>query len=215
MLNEVARGAEKLDSQAKTAFQKLGFNPEKPFDARSAGDVSPSSAQDIKARIEKVFSPYYTRYVDRLAQTPKGDAGAYFVGKRGESKAMPNLSTELGRAAAKELSSRGQDGINYRDALPDFSKVSAATVKIDNMGPRRLGKGGNFEQANTCLAKAFNKRDGGQDWTARKVKAWRKENGYVWHERADMKTMDLVPEAIHKAFSHSGGVAEVKARDAR
>lgn len=218
MLNEATRGGEKIDTQEKTTFQKLGFNPEKPFDARSTGDVVSSSAQDIKARVEKMFDPHFTRYEDRLAQTPaEGSSGAIFKGARGESKAVPNMATDAGRAAAAELSARGQDGIDYRNADPDFSKVSEGTVKIDHMCDRRRGRGGNFEQADTRLAETFNKqqRDGKTNWTPREIEAWRKGNRFIWHERADMKTMDLVPEAIHKTFTHSGGVAECKARDAR
>ena len=45
------------------------------------------------------------------------------------------------------------------------------------------------------------------------VREYRRESKLSWHERCDMKTMDLVHQDIHTFFSHSGGVAECKARD--
>ena len=49
--------------------------------------------------------------------------------------------------------------------------------------------------------------------TARDVSQWRKENGYSWHERNDMKTCDLIPTKINAYFGHLGGVSECRKRD--
>lgn len=86
---------------------------------------------------------------------------------------------------------------------------------IDNMSENRYGKGGNFEQCDQKCADQWNKegRDGKNDWTARDVANWRKENGYTWHERNDMKTCDLIPTKINDYFGHLGGVGECKRRD--
>jgi phosphoribosyl 1,2-cyclic phosphodiesterase len=35
--------------------------------------------------------------------------------------------------------------------------------------------------------------------------------GYMWHHNEDM-TMSIVPEDLHRAIEHSGGVAEYKHR---
>lgn len=70
----------------------------------------------------------------------------------------------------------------------------------------------NFKQADKACAEKWNteKKDGRTDWTAKDVKKWRQENMCSWHERINMKTMDLVPRKIHEVCKHYGGVAECK-----
>ena len=65
-----------------------------------------------------------------------------------------------------------------RDGEPDFSKVSVATVEIDGMTSERLGPGGNYEQAFEKIAETWNNENkfGRNDWTARAVDIWRKDN---------------------------------------
>ena len=115
--------------------------------------------------------------------------------------------------AREALKRYGQEGIEYRDGEPDFSKVSEATVKIDNMTSLCSD---NFKQADEVCAKKWNEqgRDGRTDWTPRDVEAWRKENRYSWHERLDMKTMNLVQRDIHEECKHFGGRAECRRREA-
>lgn len=128
-------------------------------------------------------------------------------GEPGDSKFRPE------KQEAKEALERyKQDGVDYIDGEPDFSKVSEATVEIDNMTSERYGLGNNFDQANQKCAEKWNKeaKDGKTDWTAREVENWRKENHYTWHERLDRKTMDLVQSDIHEECKHYGGVAECK-----
>ena len=74
----------------------------------------------------------------------------------------------------------------------------------------------NFKQADEVCANQWNEsgRDGRNDWTARDVESWRKENKYSWHERLDMKTMDLVQRDVHEECKHYGGVAECRRHDA-
>ena len=118
---------------------------------------------------------------------------------------------------AKEALGRySQDGVDYKDGEPDFSNVSEATVKIDNMTSERYGPGKNFNQANQKCAEQWNKeaRDGKIDWKARDVENWRLENCYTWHERLDRKTMDLVQRDVHEECKHFGGVAECKRYEA-
>lgn len=105
------------------------------------------------------------------------------------------------------LESYKQDGINYKDGEPDFSKVSEATVEIEKMTSNRPS---NFIQANEACAKLWNSQAKYEktDWTARDVNDWKKENRFSWHERLDMKTMDLVQRDIHEECKHYGGVAE-------
>lgn len=115
--------------------------------------------------------------------------------------------------ARDALKDSKQIGIKYSDGEPDFSKVSEATVQIDKMTSSRPD---NFRKADIECAKQWNEqnKDARSDWTARDVKDWRQENIYSWHERLDMKTMDLVQRDIHEECKHYGGVAECKRHEA-
>ncbi|MCC8046450.1 MAG: HNH endonuclease [Clostridiales bacterium] len=155
-----------------------------------------------------VHNNYYSTYEERLKQTP-GDSGerGEWSEDRGESDFKPN-DQEIQDILAKH----GLESIPYKDGIPDFSKVSEATVEIDEMSENRSE---NFKQCDEKCAEQWNKeaKDGKNDWTARDVKEWRQENGYSWHERNDMKTCDLVPTKINDYFGHLGGVSECKKRD--
>lgn len=157
-------------------------------------------------------SDYPSSYKERIDRTPSetSDRGEW-TGERGESTYIPSDE------AMKELLVQfGINGIEYKDGIPDFSKCSACTVEIDNMGSTRYGENGNFAQCDAKAAEQWNKegRNEKNDWTARDVKKWREENEYSWHERNDMKTCDLVPTKVNDYFGHLGGVAECKKRDA-
>ena len=118
------------------------------------------------------------------------------------------------------LQSKGVEGINYKDAIPDFGPIAEAKVTIQGMSQHRqslIGESGerivgNYEKADIGCAKVWNleQRDGKDDWTHQDVKNWREANGYTWHEDNDMKTCYLVPTEVNKVCSHLGGVSEIK-----
>lgn len=118
------------------------------------------------------------------------------------------------------LQSKGVEGINYKDAIPDFDPIAEAKVTIQGMSQHRLSQMGengerivgNYEKADIECAKAWNleQRDGKDDWTHQDVKNWREANGCTWHEDNDMKTCSLVPTEIHDVCRHLGGVSEIK-----
>ncbi len=172
------------------------------------------------------FGGEYTSYADRLNQTPREDDDrGHYEGERGESTYIPSDSTEAGEKAIEKLAEYGLDGIEYINAEPDFSECAEATVKVGHMTQNRQDcvdengqyTYGNFSQADMKCAEQWNAegKDGRSDWAARDVSDYRKENHLSWHERCDTETMDLVPQEIHSYFTHSGGVAECKARDAK
>lgn len=78
---------------------------------------------------------------------------------------------------------------------------------------------GNFNQADRALCNAVLKERQHADFESvqeespevvklcRAIAAFRKANRLTWHECEDGKTMLLVPEAIHRACPHSGGVS--------
>jgi|GEM_PF-1087722 len=159
-----------------------------------------------EARLEA--SDYPSTYEERIQQTPKEGQRGHWAGERGESEYTPT-----GPEIVKILDEYGLEGIEYTDGVPDFSGVSESTVEIDNMTENRDSPpGSNYEQCDEQCAEQWNLegRDGKTDWSARDVADWRRENGYSWHERNDMKTCDLVPTKINAYFGHLGGVSECK-----
>jgi hypothetical protein len=157
---------------------------------------------------ELVYNELLSSYQERLKQTPAEGERGHWTGERGESEYIPNDDK------IKEILSKYEiGGIEYRDAIPDFSKCSEAEVQIDNMSENRIskdGKEGNFEQADSKCAESWNAeaRDGKTDWTARDVAEWRRDNNYCWHECNDRKTCQLVPTEVNAYFGHLGGVGE-------
>ncbi len=202
-------------SEVEALPDKIEVVPESEF----LGAIDEGATIDnVKPKHEAITSDnasesdYPSSYKERIDRTPSetSDRGEW-TGERGESTYIPSDE------AMKELLAQfGLEGIEYKDGIPDFSKCSACTVEIDNMGSTRYGEDGNFAQCDAKAAEQWNKegRDGKTDWTARDVKKWREENGYSWHERNDMKTCDLVPTKVNDYFGHLGGVAECKKRDA-
>lgn len=77
---------------------------------------------------------YYNLYDERLKCVPKMETSlGHWEGKRGESKLIPNGEEQRGIDAINKLAEKGLDGIEYKNAQPDFSKCSEATVRIENM----------------------------------------------------------------------------------
>ena len=196
----------------------FSFDPDKRMDVESLkNEVNQSESFDPNKRME-IKETYFTTLEERIGCTPKSDCDyGKWTGERGQSKFIPSDGN-----GQEKLSAYGLDGINYKDGVPDFSKCADTTVRID-MTANRLSGGygeqrviGNFEKADTECAKQWNAllRDGRNDWTARDVYNWRKDNNYSWHECSDTRTCQLVPQDIHDVCLHPGGVMECQKRDA-
>lgn len=162
------------------------------------------SAEDFIKELES--EEYFSTYKERLDKTPTDRVGTW-DGERGESKFIPN-----DEKAQETIQKYGKDGVEYANAIPNFSPFAEAEVQIPNMTDDRDGTDGNFDQANEVCSQKWNEiqKDGRTDWTPDKVEEWRKENKYSWHECNDMKTCQLVPREIHENCKHLGGVAECK-----
>jgi hypothetical protein len=98
---------------------------------------------------------------------------------------------------------KGDKGILFVNGEPDFSKIAYDTVTIDNFSSSRYGSGANMDLADEALAKKWG-------MTKDEIYAWRNERELMWHERSDMKTLDLVPHDIHENINHQGGISEKK-----
>jgi len=100
------------------------------------------------------------------------------------------------------------DGIEFKNGEPDFTPISEGTVTIDDFSIQRDE---NFYQADENLAKVWNKENrDDKNWTPSDIKQYRKENKLTWHERSDMKSMDLVSQEVHGNIPHSGGISKAK-----
>ena len=153
---------------------------------------------------QKYGTPYST-YQQRLQQTPKDGNGGYWTGERGESTFVLDEPIELPNG--QKITS-----VSYKNAVPDFSPYAVAEVNIPQMTNKRLGSGGNFEQANEALAQYWTKiQFDGQSWTARDVSKYVENNGLTWHEMNNMQGMQLVPTDVNSTFGHLGGVGEYNA----
>lgn len=205
-MGEIGRNQE-IPSFERLSPEKNGFKEIKPEEGMTFQDAQKYWDRFFETEIKE--NNYLSTYDERLKRTPRddGDRGDW-KGDRGESKFIPNDSE-----IQKLLEKNSLDGIEYDDGIPDFSEVSESTVEIDNMTENRAE---NFMQCDEKCAEQWNKeaRDGKTDWTARDVARWRKDNGYSWHERNDMRTCDLIPTIINTYFGHLGGVSECKKRDA-
>ena len=203
---------------------KHGFNPDKLIgsESREAKAEIKNVGRNESLDPDKLIKPsvescdYPSTYKERLDRTPTTEnPHGKWSGDRGESMFVPtdDRLREL-------LQSKGVEGINYKDAIPDFGPIAEAKVTIQGMSQHRLSQMGengerivgNYEKADIECAKAWNlgQRDGKEDWTNKDVKKWRVANGYTWHEDNDMKTCCLVPTEVHDVCRHLGGVSEIK-----
>lgn len=140
--------------------------------------------------------------------------GGKWSGEKGNSTWEPNRDEIPKRPPGNEktwgeiLDKYEIDGIKFKDGEPDFSTVSEGTVEIDDFSTERNE---NFTQADEKLAEQWSKEGkDGKEWTAQDIKDYRKEHNLSWHERSDMKTLDLVPQEIHGNIPHSGGISVAK-----
>ncbi|THF77540.1 HNH endonuclease [Cohnella fermenti] len=205
---EFAKGAK---AETITSFEAAD-KPVRPVGAEAKSGAiergySSEVIESLSAEVEKLpENECFSTYEERIQQTPtdKNTERGYWEGSRGESK---YLSSE--ENINDLLAKYGVEGIKYRDGIPDFSTCSESTVQIDNMSEKRDV---NFRQADEKCAEQWNSesKDGKNDWTARDIANWRRENGYSWHECNDRKTCQLIPTEINDYFGHFGGVGECK-----
>ncbi len=174
----------------------------------------------------KTFGGSYNTYDVRLGRTlaENNPVLGRYEGIRGESKFVPSERSVEGIVVKRILSEYGINGIEYRNAEPDFEVCAEAVVRISAMTEYRENYMstddemvlGNFAQADIELAKAWNlgSREGRDNWKPRDVYNYRKANNLTWHEKCDMETMVLVRYEINLFFKHSGGCSECRMRDA-
>ncbi|MFE7819379.1 MULTISPECIES: HNH endonuclease [Priestia] len=163
---------------------------EKPVvkEVEKVQEVTKGTSEVSKKSATRTFN---STYEERLAQTPVNNGK--WTGERGESTFIHE-----NEKVNEILSQVDKKGIDYSDAVPDFSPVSKGRVEIEGMS---IDRDINFKKADERLAEKCGV-------TPKEVRKWRKQNKYTWHEDNDLKTMDLVPSVINSKFGHLGGVSE-------
>lgn len=174
---------------------------------------------DTHGNQEVIQEGFISSYKERLDYVPRENSTnvrGQWSGERGESLFVPNSEYKEGQGAAQKLEEYQLDGIEYHDAVPDFSKCAEDSVEID-MTANRYNGNGNFEKASTACAEKWNSEgyQGKTNWTPRDVDNYRAEHNMTWHECPDRKTCQMVPREIHDFFTHTGGVFECKKNIAR
>ncbi len=169
-----------------------------------------NKASDIVNDFKERVDNHYTSREERMEFATKGSDGTW-TGEPGNSKFIPTDETPEGVAAREKLSEYGMDGVDYKDGIPNFSKLSVETVEIDMTEDRPS----NYGKAYKAVADKWNSenKDNRNDWTAREVQEWKQANGLSPHEKSDMKTVEFIPTVVHNVAKHFGGVAECKAKN--
>ena len=141
--------------------------------------------------------------------------GGVWSGEPGNSKWIPNKEDIPKQPYGNEktwatiLEEHGIDGIEFKEGEPDFTPVAEGSVEIEDFTTNRDD---NFFQADQNLAQKWNQesKNGKNDWSISDIRQYRKEKKLTWHERSDMKTLDLVPQEVHGNVPHAGGISALK-----
>ena len=165
---------------------------------------------------------FNSSYESRVNKTP-GDTNDYVEFKnknlRGESTCTlkPPPDPEL----KSILDDAGIDGIEYKNAVPDFSPVSKLELDGIDMTHGRTGRNGSYTQANKKFAQMLNdspdlandfgiKPKNGKTFTASDISEYMQNNKLTWHELNDLTTIQMVPTKVNSKFTHLGGISEAK-----
>jgi len=127
----------------------------------------------------------------------RGTPDALFIMPDGVRKrVLPDKGTFVGRTfypADPQLRSKYPHGVQFTvQGYPDFTRYAEMQVRIRMTGNRSA----DFAAANRAVGFG----QSAQDTPA----------GFTWHHHQDRTTMQLVPEDLHAAVKHTGGVAVIK-----
>jgi A nuclease of the HNH/ENDO VII superfamily with conserved WHH len=100
------------------------------------------------------------------------------------------------------------------DDLPDKTKVSYPNLHIDYPDGVRFDELGFTDFKPYAIQEVkldkFNSYDADFSSANKLAGLIKKPDGYTWHHHQDGKTMQLIPEDLHKAFKHTGGMSTTK-----
>ncbi len=210
-------------SKGETDWERTSLSPENEAMVRDMADNGEIDIPEV--------NPDWKAPNETVPHRPTFKSGE-FEGERGNSAFYPKDHDVL-----EDMSRFGQDHVDYVDNNPDFSPFAVhdtpwgeadSTVEIGHMTDQRKNPGiegfrrphgsshdirydlGNFSQADNALAESIKARYPDSNVTPEFIEKYRTDQKLVWHECTDGKTMQLVPEKIHNACRHSGGVSVEK-----
>ncbi len=197
-------------AEVKTGFYEIGKKPFEIQDLREDSERYGISGNKIErasflAEIQEERQVHYELF-------PRN--GGEWSGEIGNSTWKPTLN-EIPKQPPGNNETWGEilkthriEGIDFKEGEPDFTRSAKATTEISDFSENRNT---NFIQADEKLAEQWTiENKEGKEWSAQDVREYRKENNLTWHERSDMKTLDLVPQEIHGNVPHSGGISACK-----
>lgn len=163
------------------------------------GEVSEQSAALAKSRLDYLSNAdWHNRTLPVSNGLWTGETGNSL---RVQDKSFVPINANPDSLSIEKMYQRENiKGINYDHGEVDFSGVSRITVKIEGFTENRQR---NFVKADKLAAEK-------RGMTPTEFNRFRKKNNLVWHERSDLSMMDLVPQDIHAAHVHDGGVALYK-----
>ena len=209
--------------EEETDWERTSLNPENEAIIRDMDDNDEIDIPEV--------NPDWKEPKETEPHRPTFKSGE-FEGERGNSAFYPKDHEVL-----DDMARFGQDHVDYVDKNPDFSPFAVhdtpwgeadSTVEIGHMTDQRKNPGiegfrrphgsshdtrydlGNFSQADNALTERIKARYPDSNVTPELIEKYRTDQKLVWHECADGKTMQLVPEKIHNACRHSGGVSVEK-----
>lgn len=201
-----------MERQAMQEGFRIGEMPESKGEGREVfKQMESDTAEELRSKLDaEEIRPQQESEAIHLPQS-----NGEWEGEPGNSEwrpdpdYVPQKNNPEGKTWGEIMEREEIDGIRYENGEPDFSEVAHDTVEIDDFSTDRNG---NFAQADTKLAEKWNQeaKDGRTDWTPKDVEDYRRKNNLTWHERSDMKTMDLVPRDVHNNIPHSGGISVAK-----
>jgi len=176
--------------------------------------ISQSENNGISGNLKEINNIKFEIFKYEKMNNILPENGGEWSGEKGNSFWEPNRDEIPKRPPGNEntwekiLDKYKISGIEFENGEPDFSTVSESTVEIEEFSTERND---NFTQADEKLAKQWTSEGKNEkEWFPQDIKDYRKENNLSWHERSDMKTMDLVPQEVHGNVPHSGGISVAK-----
>lgn len=222
---QVLRQMELLEQSAKEALEKYGDDITK-----LCRKGKTACRREVAKRLLDDYATFTDDFKDFLARFNKFENIGQQVVKKGKNykigvKKIRNAKTngkqeleELKTGILSQVNKYSQQGVGAKpNGFPDLSSYivrdgSNKPITVDfNDVPDFVMAGDrpqDFKRADALAVDLF-KRNGyiPQNATARDVEKLRRSWGLSWHHSEDLHTMELVPEAIHGSYSHSGSVS--------
>jgi hypothetical protein len=149
---------------------------------------------DIKIKDGKLDGTFY--YKKDIPDTVDKIGGRYPRNAEWAGKVyLPDDLPDNIKVTYPDIKVKYPNGVKYdAQGFPDFSPYAIKTVKLEKFTP------GNYRADYKQAAAEVRKTDPN----------FIKPDGYTWHHHQDGTKMELIPEDLHDAFKHTGGMSTTK-----